>query len=132
MTRDAALHGVREDLVLRHVAAENARDVEAAMATFTHPRYEIIPTGAVFDGYEAVRAMLLQQWADLPRMHYAAEAIYHGEQGLVVETRTTAPGTSIDMLSMNLFGFSGPDLILERCYFDRMLLAEQLEGARAR
>jgi hypothetical protein len=132
MTPDAVLRGAREDLVLRHVAAENARDVEAAMDTFTHPRYEIIPTGAVFDGYEAVRAMLLQQWADLPRLQYAAEAIYHGEQGLVVETRTTAPGTSIDMLSMNLFGFRGPDLILERCYFDRLLLAEQLEGARAR
>lgn len=132
MTPDAALHRVREDLVLRHVAAENARDVEAAMATFTHPRYEIVPTGAVFDGYEAVRAMLLQQWADLPMLQYAAEAIYHGEQGLVVETRTTAPGTSIDMLSMNLFGFRGPDLILERCYFDRMLLAEQLEGSSPR
>jgi len=132
MTPDAVLRGAREDLVLRHVAAENARDVEAAMDTFTHPRYEIIPTGAVFDGYEAVRAMLLQQWADLPRLQYAAEAIYHCEQGLVVETRTTAPGTSIDMLSMNLFGFRGPDLILERCYFDRLLLAEQLEGARAR
>jgi hypothetical protein len=121
----------REELVLRHVAAENARDLEAAMAAFTHPRYEIIPTGMVFDGDEAVRSMLLQQWADLPMLRYSAEALYHGEHGLIVETRTTAPGTSIDMLSVNLFGFRGPDLILERCYFDRMLLAAQLDSARA-
>jgi hypothetical protein len=127
---DAALRRFREELVLRHVDAENARDLEAAMATFTHPRYEIIPTGTVFDGDEAVRAMLLRQWTDLPMLQYSAAAIYHGEDGLVVETRTTAPGTPIDMLSINLFGFRGPDLVLERCYFDRMLLAEQLESTR--
>ncbi|OBG65653.1 hypothetical protein A5704_01560 [Mycobacterium sp. E735] len=126
-----ALRRAREEVVLRHVAAENARDLEAAMATFTHPRYEIIPTGTVFDGDQAVRAMLSQQWADLPMLRYAAEAIYHGDNGLVVETRTTAPGTPLDMLSVNLFGFRGPDLVLERCYFDRMLLAAQLESIRA-
>jgi len=101
------------------------------MATFTRPRYEIIPTGKVFDGDEAVRAMLLQQWADLPLLHYAAEGIYHGDDRLIVETRTTGPGTPIDMLSINLFGFRGPDLTVERCYFDRMLLAAQLNLARA-
>ncbi|WP_255309268.1 nuclear transport factor 2 family protein [Mycobacterium malmoense] len=130
MSPDTALRRAREELVLRHVAAENARDLEAAMATFTHPRYEIIPTGMVFDGDEAVRAMLLRQWTDLPMLRYAAEAIYHGEDGLVVETRTTAPGTALDVLSVNLFGFRGPDLVLERCYFDRTLLAEQLESTR--
>lgn len=130
MSPDSALRRTREELVLRHVAAENARDLEAAMATFTHPRYEIIPTGMVFDGDEAVRAMLLQQWTDLPMLRYAAEAIYHGDNGLAVETRTTAPGTPIDMLSVNLFGFRGPELVLERCYFDRILLAEQLESTR--
>lgn len=120
------LQRVREEIVLRHVQGENDRDLEAVMATFTHPRYEIVPTGLVFDGDEAVRAMILQQWAQLPPVRYSAEAIYHGEAGLVVETRTTAPGTSIDMISMNLFGFDGAGLILERCYFDRMQVNEQL------
>ncbi len=126
MSAATALQRTREALVLRHVAAENARDLEGVMATFTRPRYEIIPTGTIFDGDHAVRAMLLQQWRDLPLLQYSAEGIYHGEDGLVVETRTTAPGTTIDMLSINLFGFRGPALILERCYFDRMLLEEQL------
>lgn len=130
MSPDGALRRIREDLVARHVAAENAHDLEAAMATFTHPRYEIVPTGMVFDGEQAVREMLLQQWADLPMLRYSAKAIYHGDDGLAVETRTTAPGTPIDMLSINLFGFRGPDLVLERCYFDRMLLAAQLESVR--
>lgn len=65
----------REELVLRHVAAENARDLDAVMATFTHPRYEIIPTGAVFDGAAAVRAMLVQQWTELPLLRYSAASL---------------------------------------------------------
>ncbi|KUH64595.1 hypothetical protein AU184_17420 [Mycolicibacterium novocastrense] len=122
------LRRVREEIVLRHVAGENARDLEAIMATFAHPRYEIVPSATVYDGDAAVRTMILRQWDELPWMHYAAEAIYHGADGLVVETRTTCAGTDIDMLSVNVFGFDGEGLILERCYFDRMLFAEQLKG----
>lgn len=44
-----------------------------------------------------------------------------------METRTTCAGTPIDMLSVNVFGFDGVGLILERCYFDRMLFAAQLD-----
>ena len=127
MSAQNELQRIREELVLRHVAGENDRDLEAVMATFTHPRYEIIPSATVYDGDEAVRQMILRQWQELPRMQYTAEGVYHGEHGVMVETRTTCPGTEIDMLSVNLFGFDGPGLILERCYFDRMLLASQLE-----
>lgn len=127
MSAHNELQRIREELVLRHVAGENNRDLEAVMATFTHPRYEIIPSATVYDGDEAVRQMILRQWLELPRMQYTAESVYHGEHGVMVETRTTCPGNEIDMLSVNLFGFDGPGLILERCYFDRMLLASQLE-----
>lgn len=123
----ADLRRIREDTVLRHVGGENDRDLEAVMAAFARPRYEIVPTATVYDGDAAVRQMILQQWEELPRMRYTAEGIYHGPDGLIVETRTTCPGTAFDMLSVNLFGFDGDRLILERCYFDRMLFAEQLK-----
>jgi hypothetical protein len=132
MTTGDELRRVREEIVLGHVAGENDRDLEAVMATFTHPRYEIVPSATVYDGDEAVRQMILRQWEELPWMQYTAEGIYHGERGLVVETRTTCPGTPIDMFSVNLFGFDGAGLVLERCYFDRMLLAEQLRFADRR
>lgn len=123
---DVDLRNRREELVLRHVAAENDRDLEAIMATFTHPRYEIVPTGAVYDGDFEVRQMIRQQWAELPRMHYAAETILHSADALVLETRTTCPGTPFDMLSVNLFVFDGDGLVLERCYFDRTQFAAAL------
>ncbi|MCK5753447.1 MAG: nuclear transport factor 2 family protein [Mycobacterium sp.] len=129
MSADAELHRRREALVLRHVEAENDRDLEAIMATFARPRYEIVPTATVYDGDAAVRQMIVAQWEQLPQMYYAAEAVFHSADGLVVETRTTCPGTAIDMLSINLFGFDGDRLILERCYFDRMLFAAELEKA---
>ncbi|MDX1884152.1 nuclear transport factor 2 family protein [Mycolicibacterium sp. 120270] len=122
------LRQIREEIVARHIAGENDRDLEAIMATFTHPRYEIIPSATVYDGDEAVREMILRQWDELPRMHYSAEGIYHGPDGLIVETRTTCPGSKFDMLSVNVFGFEGTGLVLERCYFDRGLFATQLEA----
>ncbi|ORW16385.1 hypothetical protein AWC18_18585 [Mycolicibacter nonchromogenicus] len=125
----ATLRRVREEIVLRHIAGENDRDLAAVMATFTHPRYEIIPTATVYDGDNEVREMILRQWQELPRMHYSAAGVYHGPDGVVIETRTTCPGTDLDMLSVNVFGFEGEDLIVERCYFDRMLLADQLKRA---
>ncbi|MDA2894958.1 nuclear transport factor 2 family protein [Mycolicibacterium sp. BiH015] len=127
MSAAADLQRRREALVLRHVEAENDRDLDAIMATFTHPRYEIVPSGMVFDGDASVRQMILTQWEELPRMHYSAEEVFHSDTGLIVETRTTCAGTTIDMLSINLFGFDGDGLILERCYFDRMLFAAELE-----
>lgn len=132
MTVDQDLRRQREELVLRHIAGENDRDLEAIMATFTHPRYEIVPTATIYDGDRAVRQMILRQWDELPRMHYDAEAVFHGDQGLVVETRTTCPGTLFNMLSVNIFGFdgAGAGMVLERCYFDQALFAAELARMR--
>ena len=47
----------REEIVLEHVDAENARDYERALATFDHPRYEFVATDDVYDGAEEVMAL---------------------------------------------------------------------------
>lgn len=125
----SALDERRLAVVLEHVAAENERDVDRAMRTFHRPRYEIVPTGAVIDGEEAVRAMLLAQWEDLPPVVYEATSVCFGEQGLMVETRTSGrrtDGAPIDMLSVNFFGFEEDRLVLERCFFDQVTVAQQL------
>lgn len=125
---ETSVAAAREALVLAHVDAENRRDADAVIATFRHPRYEIVPTGVVHDGEAAVRAMLAEQWSQLPDLRYEAAGIYHGVDGLIVETRTVgrANGRDVDMLSVNLFGFDGADLVLERCWFDRMTVAAAL------
>ena len=116
-------------IVLEHVAAENARDVDRALRTFDHPRYEIVPTGLVYDGVEAVRRMLLDQWSAMPVVTYTPLSVYFGDEGVMVETRTAgtrSDGIAIEMTSVNLFGFRGDRLVLERCYFDQVTVAQQL------
>ncbi|MCW2966987.1 MAG: hypothetical protein JWM71_759, partial [Solirubrobacteraceae bacterium] len=44
----------RERLVLEHMESENRHEFDVTMATFHHPRYEIVPTGEVYDGPEEV------------------------------------------------------------------------------
>ena len=38
-----------------HMESENVHDFDATIGTFGHPRYEIVPTGDVYDGEEEVR-----------------------------------------------------------------------------
>jgi len=119
-------------IVLEHIAAENERDVDRAMRTFHHARYEIVPTGDVIDGDEAVRAMLTAQWATLPPVTYEAASLSFGEDGIMVETRTVGmhpDGRPIDMLSVNFFGFDEDRLVVERCFFDQVTAGEQLGPA---
>ena len=51
----ADLRSTREAIVRRHMEAENAHDFDAVIATFAHPRYELIATDQVHDGEAAVR-----------------------------------------------------------------------------
>jgi len=128
----SALDERRLAIVLEHIAAENARDVDRAMATFHHARYEIVPTGDVIDGDDAVRAMLTAQWETLPPVTYEAASLSFGEDGIMVETRTVgthADGRPIDMLSVNYFGFDDDRLVLERCFFDQVTVGQQLGPA---
>src|SRR5512132_733173 len=41
-------------VVREHMETENTHDFDATLATFEHPRYEIVPTGDIFDGPEEV------------------------------------------------------------------------------
>src|SRR4051812_22426549 len=41
-------------IVGEHMESENRHEFDVTMATFDHPRYEIIPTGEIFDGPEEV------------------------------------------------------------------------------
>src|SRR5262249_2046277 len=72
----------REAVVREHMESENTHDFDVTMGTFAHPRYEIIPTGDVFDGADAVaryfeetRTAFPDQRNELIRMHYADDAV---------------------------------------------------------
>ena len=58
MAVETSLRELREATVLEHMTAENDHDFERCIAAFGHPRYEIVPTGEVWDGHDGVNALL--------------------------------------------------------------------------
>lgn len=50
MSVDPDIRERREALVREHMESENRHDFGVTLDTFDHPRYEIVPTGDVFDG----------------------------------------------------------------------------------
>lgn len=118
-----------------HVAAENDDDVDRVIATFKHPRYEIVPTGEIFDGEAGVREYYAQKAASRPRNRYEVLAAYHAQDAVVVEIRTTSlepePPYKIDLRSIAVFEFEGADLICERVYYDLATYQRQIAGSEA-
>ena len=55
MTDPATLRRKREEVVREHMRSENDRRFDDTIATFSHPRYEMVPTGDVYDGEAEVR-----------------------------------------------------------------------------
>ena len=41
----------REALVIEHMESENRHEFDVTMETFEHPRYELIPTGSLDNGW---------------------------------------------------------------------------------
>jgi hypothetical protein len=72
-TDDPALRDRRLDLVRLHMQSENDLDFETTMATFAHPRYELVATGQVYDGPDEV--------AEYYRTSRSAESLRAGRGG---------------------------------------------------
>ena len=50
------LNEARIEVVRRHMALEITHDWDGVIATFAHPRYELLGPGTIFDGEAAVRS----------------------------------------------------------------------------
>jgi steroid delta-isomerase-like uncharacterized protein len=117
--------------------SENRHEFEVTMATFEHPRYEIVPTGEVHDGKEAVdgyfketRAAFPDQRNELIKMHHADDAVlaefwlrgtHEGELRGIPPT-----GKSFECRCLAVFEFEGEGLVCERVYFDTATILGQL------
>src|SRR5918998_190 len=82
---DPGLRQARQAIIDAHSAAETAHDLDAVLATFHHPRYEIVPTGEVFDGEDAVRRYHGENFAGIPDLTVEPIAAYHGEDAVAEE-----------------------------------------------
>src|SRR5919201_1409511 len=137
MTVDASLRAVRESTVREHMASENRHEFDVTMATFHHPRYEIVPTGEVHDGEEAVRAYFAETRRAFPDQRNEPIALYHADDAVIVEFdlkgthngpfRGLPPtGKAFTCRTLAIFLFEEDRLVCERVYFDSATILRQL------
>ena len=92
------LHQRRIDVVRQHMALEITHDWDGVIATFEHPRYELLGPGAVFDGEEAVRRYFAMSRTPFPDQANAVIAIAAGDDTVLVEFWLT--GTHLGPLQL--------------------------------
>jgi hypothetical protein len=127
----------REQIVRDHMDAENRLDFDAALASFTRPRYELIGLDAVFDGPEAVADYFRLSRLPFPDQHNELIALHHADDAVFVELwlmgthRGTfgdleATGRTFRVRVAAVFEFEGIDLVCERAYFNPNQIRDQL------
>jgi steroid delta-isomerase-like uncharacterized protein len=127
----------REAVVRRHMEAENAHDFDAVIDTFSHPRYELIPSGAVHDGEAAVRGYFRETRTAFPDQRNELISLRHADDAVVVEfwllgthrgeIAGLAPtGREFKCRMTALFLFEGAKIVCERVYFDSATILRQL------
>jgi steroid delta-isomerase-like uncharacterized protein len=137
MTPPSELRARREKVVREHMDSENRLDLDATLATFTHPRYELIATGQVYDGEEEVRAYFATSRATFPDQRNELVALHHSDDAVTVEFDLlgTQRGELMGFPPSNkefrcrmvaLYLFEGDGLVCERVYFDSLTILGQL------
>jgi steroid delta-isomerase-like uncharacterized protein len=133
------LRGRRLAIVREHMESENTHQFDVTMATFDHPRYEIVPTGDVYDGaeevaeyYRTTRNAFPDQRNENTTLHYADGAVIAEFDLLgthLGELRgIPATGRSFKVRCCAIFEFvpASDHIVCERVYFDQTSIAAQL------
>jgi steroid delta-isomerase-like uncharacterized protein len=127
----------REQLVREHMESENTHDFDVTLETFEHPRYEIVPTGEVYDGADEVNRYYQETRAAFPDQRNELIAMYHADDAVIIEfwlrgthegeLRGMPPtGKSFECKVVALFLFEEDRLVCERVYFDAATILTQL------
>ena len=79
------LSTIREQVLYRHLEAERSADPDAILATFTHPRYELVGNGRVYDGADEVRGYLVERAKVFPDLHTDVIHLWHSPEVVAAE-----------------------------------------------
>ena len=136
---DKELRMAREANVREHMDSENRHEFDVTLGTFGHPRYEIVPTGDVFDGPEEVMAYFEESRTAFPDQRNTLIELHHADDAIVVEFdlegthlgsfRGLPPtGRPFKCRTLAIFAFeAGTDrIVCERVYFDTATILRQL------
>ena len=134
-----ALKAARAETVRKHVDSENEHDFESTIRTFAKPRYELIGTGDVYDGGDAVRGYFAEMRIAFPDLRNRVVAMHHCDDTVIVEfvlegthlgalrgLPPTSGRFSVQSIAVFIFETDSDLLICERVYFDTAIMFRQL------
>ncbi|MGH9083883.1 MAG: ester cyclase [Acidimicrobiales bacterium] len=133
------LRSRREAVVRTHMEAENRHDYDAVLATFAHPRYELMATGQVFDGEAEVRRYFEVSRTPFPDQRNELVSLRSTDDAVVVELdllgthdgplrgiEPTGRSFRSRMCALFIFEDGGDGITCERVYFDSGDILRQL------
>ena len=137
MPPSKALRERREEIVIEHMESENRHEFDVTLATFEHPRYELIATGDIYDGPDEVAAYFTETRTAFPDQRNELLDLHHADDAVIVEAmlygthlgnyRGLPPtGRSFEMRFCPIFVFEDDKLVCERVYFDAATVLRQL------
>lgn len=138
MSPTKAIRTKREKIVREHMESENVHDFTTTLETFDHPRYEIVPTGDVYDGAAAVARYFEETRAAFPDQRNELIAMHHADDAVIVEfwlrgthlgrLRGLPPtGRAFECRTLAVFVFGAQGrIVCERVYFDAGTILRQL------
>lgn len=134
-----SLREIREKTVLDHFRDEVSQSWDDVLSTFPHPRYEIVPTGVVYDGNAEVRDYYAATRVAFPDQRHEMIALRHSDDAVICEFyllgthrgpfgAIPATGNPFKVRVTAFFVFEGETLVCERIYFDVLTMLRQLFG----
>ena len=85
LSEPTSLRERREAVVREHMESENHHDFDTTIATFAHPRYEIVATGDIFDGESEVRRYFAETRTAFPDQRNELIALHHADDAVIAE-----------------------------------------------
>ena len=70
---------------IEHMESENQHRFDVSLGTFDHPRYELVPTGEVFDGAEEVTEYYRRTREAFPDQRNENTVLHHADDAVIVE-----------------------------------------------
>ncbi|HTZ12173.1 MAG TPA: alpha/beta fold hydrolase [Mycobacterium sp.] len=125
----------REAIVNRHVEAENQHDIEATIATFERPRYEM--NGVTHDGADAVRELHKTLTGALPDLCASVDRLRHTDDAVIIEARIIGThdgewngipptGRRLEFTGVGIFEFEDDRLVCEKVFYDTAAVLAQM------
>lgn len=134
-SKPTAMQQRREAIVTRHMEVENQGDIEATIATFERPRYEI--NGVPHDGAGAVRDLLQGLMQAIPDLRASLGRLRHTDDAVLIEGQITgthdgewqgipATGRRIEFPVVAIFEFEQDRLVCEKVFYDSATILAQI------